>query len=162
MAVIGTAKNARVKFRAESGYESSFTLNARGGSYQFNADTYFRKGLIKRGSTDLATNNIEVNLTSVYTAEIIDSSLKLYKDDVLISQAVDSTYLISGAWDLLVGHLVSFENLDNVVPTGTNMQIQVGGAWKPVESVQVQVDGTWKPVVAGSQILVGGVWKTIF
>jgi len=46
-------------------------------------------------------------------------------------------------------------------PTGTNMQVKVGGVDKVVSSIQVCVDGVFKDVT-GASVMVDGNWKTIF
>ena len=46
-------------------------------------------------------------------------------------------------------------------PSGTNMQVNVGDAWKDVASMQVNIGDTWK-AVAGAQVNIGDTWKTIF
>ena len=44
---------------------------------------------------------------------------------------------------------------------GTNMQINIGDAWKTVSGMQINIGDTWK-TVAGAQINIGDAWKTIF
>lgn len=44
---------------------------------------------------------------------------------------------------------------------GTNLQINIGDAWKAVPTMQINVGDAWKPV-AGAKINIGDVWKTIF
>ncbi len=45
--------------------------------------------------------------------------------------------------------------------TGTNMQINIGDAWKEISAMQINIGDVWKDV-AGAQINIGDVWKTIF
>ncbi len=45
--------------------------------------------------------------------------------------------------------------------TGTNMQINIGDAWKTVDSLQINIGDVWKDVVSVQQN-VGDVWKTVF
>ena len=44
---------------------------------------------------------------------------------------------------------------------GTNMQVNIGDVWKPIEAAQINIGDTWK-AVAGMQINIGDAWKTIF
>ena len=44
---------------------------------------------------------------------------------------------------------------------GTDMQINIGDAWKAVPAMQINIGDAWKPV-AGAQINIGDAWKTIF
>lgn len=45
--------------------------------------------------------------------------------------------------------------------SGTNMQINIGDAWKTVEGMKINIGDTWK-TVEGAQINIGDTWKTIF
>lgn len=45
--------------------------------------------------------------------------------------------------------------------TGTNMQINIGDAWKEIAGAQINIGDTWK-VIEGMQINIGDDWKTIF
>ena len=45
--------------------------------------------------------------------------------------------------------------------TGTNMQVNIGDAWKSVDAVKINIGDVWK-VVEGMQVNIGDVWKTIF
>ena len=47
------------------------------------------------------------------------------------------------------------------VPAGTNMQINIGDAWKSVAGMQINIGDAWKSV-AGMQINIGDAWKTVF
>ena len=44
---------------------------------------------------------------------------------------------------------------------GTNMQINIGDAWKTVDGMQINIGDVWK-TVDGAQINIGDAWKTIF
>ena len=44
---------------------------------------------------------------------------------------------------------------------GTNMQLNIGDAWKTVDGMQINIGDAWK-AVAGAQINIGDAWKTIF
>ena len=44
---------------------------------------------------------------------------------------------------------------------GTNMQINIGDAWKTVDGMQINIGDVWKNV-DGAQINIGDSWKTIF
>jgi hypothetical protein len=44
---------------------------------------------------------------------------------------------------------------------GTNMKINIGDAWKDVDSIQVNIGDAWKPVTK-VQINIGDAWKTVF
>lgn len=44
---------------------------------------------------------------------------------------------------------------------GTNMQINIGDAWKAVAGIQINIGDSWK-AVAGMQINIGDAWKAIF
>ena len=48
-----------------------------------------------------------------------------------------------------------------VPPTGTNMQINIGDAWKDVSTIQINIGDTWKAVTK-VQINIGDTWKTVF
>src|SRR3990167_10102338 len=43
---------------------------------------------------------------------------------------------------------------------GTNMQVNIGDAWKAVPAMQINIGDVWK-TVAGAQINIGDAWKTI-
>lgn len=45
--------------------------------------------------------------------------------------------------------------------TGTNLQLNIGDAWKAVPAVQINIGDAWK-AVAGMQINIGDAWKSIF
>lgn len=47
------------------------------------------------------------------------------------------------------------------VATGTNMQINIGDAWKAVPAMKINIGDTWKDV-ASAKINIGDTWKTIF
>ena len=44
--------------------------------------------------------------------------------------------------------------------SGTNMQINIGDAWKEISAAKINIGDTWKEV-AGMQINIGDTWKTI-
>lgn len=44
---------------------------------------------------------------------------------------------------------------------GTNLQLNIGDAWKSVDGVQINIGDAWK-TVAGMQINIGDAWKTIY
>jgi len=44
---------------------------------------------------------------------------------------------------------------------GTNMQINIGDAWKTVSGVQINIGDSWKTVTK-VQINIGDAWKTVF
>lgn len=49
-------------------------------------------------------------------------------------------------------------------PTGTNMQINIGDAWKAVPAMKINIGDDWK-AVEGAQIVIddgGKTWKTLF
>jgi len=56
------------------------------------------------------------------------------------------------------GSGVAYSSFDD---GGTNMQINIGDAWKAVPSMKINVGDVWKDV-AGAQMNVGDAWKTIF
>ena len=45
--------------------------------------------------------------------------------------------------------------------TGTNLQINIGDAWKEVPAMQINIGDAWKEVV-GAQINIGDSWKEVF
>ena len=45
--------------------------------------------------------------------------------------------------------------------TGTNMQINIGDAWKAVPAMKINIGDAWKDV-ASAKINIGDAWKTIF
>lgn len=45
--------------------------------------------------------------------------------------------------------------------TGTNMQVNIGDAWKAVPAAKVNIGDAWKDVASAS-INIGDAWKTIF
>ena len=51
--------------------------------------------------------------------------------------------------------------IDYTAPTGTNMQINIGDAWKEIDAMQINIGDTWKEV-AGMQINIGDTWKEVF
>ncbi len=57
--------------------------------------------------------------------------------------------------------ITSVYALTESAATGTNMQINIGDAWKEVPAVQINIGDVWKEVV-GMQINIGDTWKTIF
>ena len=44
---------------------------------------------------------------------------------------------------------------------GTNIQINIGDAWKSVNAMKINIGDVWKDV-AGAQVNIGDAWKTIF
>lgn len=44
---------------------------------------------------------------------------------------------------------------------GTNMQINIGDAWKAIPTMQINIGDAWK-AVASAKINIGDAWKTIF
>ena len=44
---------------------------------------------------------------------------------------------------------------------GTNLQLNIGDAWKEVDAMQINIGDVWKDV-AGAQINIGDAWKEIF
>lgn len=44
---------------------------------------------------------------------------------------------------------------------GTNMQINIGDAWKIVDGMQINIGDAWK-AVAGAQVNIGDSWKSIY
>jgi hypothetical protein len=57
--------------------------------------------------------------------------------------------------------LTAFYAVWEAAAGGTNMQINIGDAWKAVPAMQINIGDAWK-AVAGAQINIGDVWKTIF
>lgn len=53
------------------------------------------------------------------------------------------------------------ETADAVVVGGTNIQQNVGGAWKVVDGMQINIGGSWKTVASVKQNI-GGAWKDVF
>jgi len=45
--------------------------------------------------------------------------------------------------------------------TGTNCQVNIGDAWKPIEAMQINIGDVWKPV-ASAKVNIGDDWKDIF
>lgn len=45
--------------------------------------------------------------------------------------------------------------------TGTNMQINIGDAWKDIDAMQINIGDAWKSV-DGVQINIGDAWKSVF
>lgn len=161
--VAGNAKNARLTVNDVGG---EFLVNIRGAKYQFfgEAGMMGEIGIVRLPSTLLATNDEPRMPNATYIIEAIDGTLKIYEESTapynLRAQATDSTYLVAGEWEIEVGTLVSFENLDTA-PTGTNMQLNLGTDFKTVDSIQINIGSTWKDV-AGVSIAIGGAWKTVF
>ncbi len=50
---------------------------------------------------------------------------------------------------------------NNYVPTGTNMQINIGDAWKDIDAIKINIGNVWKDVTA-IKINIGNVWKDVF
>lgn len=57
------------------------------------------------------------------------------------------------------GDGLSYDDFD--AEEGTNMQINIGDAWKEVSAMKINIGDDWKEV-AGAQINIGDSWKTIF
>jgi len=57
---------------------------------------------------------------------------------------------------------IDVENLDlQEAAAGTNIQINIGDAWKTVPAIQINIGDAWKNVVSAS-VNIGDAWKTIF
>lgn len=54
-----------------------------------------------------------------------------------------------------------FTTKTNPSAAGTNLQLNIGDAWKTVDGVQINIGDAWK-AVAGMQINIDDAWKTIF
>lgn len=62
----------------------------------------------------------------------------------------------------LENYVFSLSNFDDGVSAGgTNMQINVGDAWKSAEAMKVNVSDTWKDI-ASAKVNIGDAWKDIF
>ena len=44
---------------------------------------------------------------------------------------------------------------------GTNMQVNIGDAWKEISAIKINIGDDWK-AVEGAQINIGDTWETIF
>lgn len=172
MAIIGNAKNARVVVNmAGTGFGNyQIILTIRGNKYRFDMDD--NAGYLRYTQIFLQPNTAigsKYFVASPTTIEVIDNRLRIWGgintwENTAVAdrlEVVDNTHLVSGAWDLTMGTLVSFENLDAPAPSGTNMQLNLGTAFKTVESAQLQVGGTWRPVTGASLRNETG-WKTVF
>lgn len=54
-----------------------------------------------------------------------------------------------------------YADFDNGSVGGTNLQLNIGDAWKTVDGMQINIGDVWK-TVAGVQINIGDVWNTVF
>lgn len=122
MAIVGNAKNARVVISGVVTNDVLVTeITIRGNRYRFHANNgsgYMNTAEItKLPSTVLGSKKTWSGLSTI---EAVDSRLRMWKGagtwentpaNVRI-EVFDSTHLMSGAWELTQGTLVSFENLD--------------------------------------------------
>ena len=69
-------------------------------------------------------------------------------------------FLIDGT-DQWVAFTVAVHPAAGAPPEGTNLQLQIGGAWVAVDGMQIQIGGAWK-AVDGVQVQIGGAWKKVF
>ena len=53
----------------------------------------------------------------------------------------------------------AFYAVYSTTAAGTNMQINIGDAWKEISAMQINIGDAWKAVV-GAQINIGDAWKT--
>lgn len=75
-----------------------------------------------------------------------------------VESTLDNPYTGSGLQD---DYYAIYAKYTSAAPEGTNVQIQIGGAWKEIAAMQIQIGGAWKEV-AGAQLQISGDWKTIF
>lgn len=76
------------------------------------------------------------------------------------------TFTYNGFQDPLSGYTTLTNAKHSIYATytptgGTNIQINIGDAWKSVEGMQINIGDTWKEVT-GAQVNIGDAWKTIF
>lgn len=185
MAVVGTAKNARVVI---SGVVTNYVLvteiTIRGNRYRFNANNgagYMNSAeIVKLPSTVLGTKNTWSGLSTI---EAIDNRLRMWKGsdtwentpaNVRI-EVFDSTHLVSGTWELVYGTLVSFTSLDaatyslsynanggtgTIAPEeGIRITTQTAGFTRDAYQLtgwNTQADGSGEAFALGAQITLAG------
>ena len=64
-------------------------------------------------------------------------------------------------YDWSLGQPTIVRETETVAPSGTNMKINIGDAWKDVEAMQINIGDTWK-AVEGAWINIGDAWKVIY
>jgi len=104
--------------------------------------------------------------------EVIGTAIKGYINDVEKVSATDASHSAAGKAGIGVGDIVttggdmSSQNYDNFIVTdlgaaGTNLQINIGDAWKEVPAAHINIGDAWKDVASAS-VNIGDAWKTIF
>jgi len=75
---------------------------------------------------------------------------------------VPAKFLIGGGTSAALWvQVYDYVLIKDTLKTGTNCQVNIGDAWKPVSAMQINIGDVWKPV-AGMKINIGDAWKTIF
>ena len=104
--------------------------------------------------------------TTYYVTAQMDENAGSVNYNLDAGEAVDfktSQTTLIDPWGTSTGSLGRITAIYALVaaPTGTNMQLQIGDAWKTVDGMQINIGDSWK-AVAGAQINIGDAWKTIF
>ena len=89
-----------------------------------------------------------------------------------MSNGTQSDFFICGYWsgsyrfpgkidELRVSNIQRSDGQTEREPVGTNMKINIGGAWKDISEMKINVGGSWKNVTA-VKINVGDTWKDVY
>ena len=106
---------------------------------------------------------VEVNEYDLSVAWDISSAVWLQLFDVSGEEAVptDLFFKPDGTKMYVIGEGGDEVNEYNLVVVGTNMQINIGDAWKDVDLIKINIGDVWKDVAA-VKINIGDVWKDVF
>jgi len=104
-------------------------------------------------STTISATDLNVGKTST-------NVWKGRLDETRISSTNRSTAWIKASYYSGDDALVSWGSEEDI-PSGTNMQINIGDSWKVVDKLQINIGDVWKTVTKVQQNI-GDVWKSVF
>jgi len=128
------------------------------GSAEYTMKVTGGTGYVKliKDTTDIA--NSEVTTTSATHERVtgVDITLPTSETDVSADAKVSA-----GGNTVSISSMRILLYLIEIQPVDTPMLLNIGDAWKSVDSMKINIDDVWKDVV-GAQINIGDAWKTIF
>ena len=134
-----------------SGYPTGEVLSS--GSFNYTS-SYNDYADITMSSYELVTSTKYCILLNPTTETL---AVKIKDSDVYAG----GTFIYStGTWTSVPWDIY-FQVYGEPAATGTNMQINIGDAWKPISAMQINIGDAWKPI-ASAKINIGDEWKTIF
>lgn len=162
-AIVDAGDSVWLRFHMDGAYEPRITLSSIDDGTPV-TDTTYGTVEISRGVTYYITfvrsgTSITVTIrTTSHTGDVVDTL-----NVTGVSTAMRYFYPLNS--QTTGGSTAKFvgwgQNFEFILEEETNMQINIGDAWKTVNSMQINIGDAWKDV-NNIQINIGDVWKTVF